>query len=363
MLIVLAGCDTELPNRSNGSEFVSEALRASPLRACKITGVGSNEQQREVVEHFPFCTLESGTAEWVCRDGSREAIDRITPMGLRFRIGCSADLGYGNRGTIQYNGEIDLSFLQLIETIESLNADQEATHQMMCEDGSTSWCNPDPFEGALIIDSPGGDPKAAIDAARLMARSKWTVVVEPESQCASACVLLIAGAAERLLYGEIGIHRVFPVGSSADTREELEGLLTEITADARALMTENGVSPRLVEDMMTIPSSQIRILTRTELEAYGLGRENSAQLDLERASLERQCGEDFAQRLIEAEALSEQCGGSEVGGDMLEYRMCLNAGYAQLGFPDARCPEDGPRYACPDPTARYGIRYTYERCE
>lgn len=363
---ILSGCSNLAPEAGGEVTYHSQALREVPLQTCTTT-VSVDEGTREVVEEAPFCELQKGKAQWVCGDGSREAIERITPFNLILHGSERCREGRSDaKLAIQYEGEIDLSFLQLLENLEAQFLSSDEDHALMCQSGSESWCENERYEPAIFMDSPGGDAVAAIDAARIFARRDWTLIVDDNAQCASACVFLAAGAKERLLLGELAIHRIYPVGSNARSREELNDQLAKITDEARELLRENGVSARLVDDMMTTPSSNVRVLTPAELDAYGLGRENSAQKDLERVSTERKCGADFAEKLIKAEALVDQCGGSEGSAGMdgfWRYARCENEGLERLGFPDKVCPNDGPQYTCPAPNTVSGIRFSYEPCD
>lgn len=363
---VPSGCSNSAPEADGGVTYHSEALLELPLQTC-TTSVSVNDDTREVVEESPFCELQKGKAQWVCGDGSRETIEKITPFNLIRRGSEQCRQGRSEvRPAIQYEGEIDLSFLQLLENLEAQFFSSDEHYALMCESGSEGWCEKETFEPAIFVNSPGGDAVAAIDAARILARRDWTLIVDDDAQCASACVFLAAGAKERLLLGELAIHRIYPVGSSASSRGELNDQLAKITGDARELLRENGVSARLIDDMMTTPSSNVHILTPAELNAYGMGRENSAQKDLERVSTERKCGADFAERLIKAEALDDQCGGNQGSGNMdgfWRYARCKNEGLERLGFPNEVCPTDGPQYTCPAPNTQSGMRFSYEPCD
>lgn len=362
--LAASGCNVLPTGEESEPEFRSESLRDLTAQSCPVE-FGSDGNKRSMIESFPFCELEKGEGEWICENSVRKKIDDITKTALLFS-GCD-EACQRITGTIRvkYKGEIDKSFLQFIELIELYEAETINDQAKACTAENTLSCDWQPRDFVLIINSPGGDVEAAIDAARIMSLRKWTVLVKEGAECTSACIFLLASAAERIIIGSVGIHRIIPVGSSIDNREALEGRIAPILDDARSLLKANGVSPRLLDDMMTIPSSEVRFLTKVEIDEYGLGAENSAALDLERVAIERKCGADFAERLIAAEALSQQCGGSTVGGDFGRYRRCMNAGYKALGFPDRRCPDDGPDFMCVSPQARSDLDFepSKERCE
>jgi hypothetical protein len=59
------------------------------------------------------------------------------------------------------------------------------------------------------VDSGGGNVPAAIAVGRLLRAMDTPIAVDPDATCASACVLIVAGAAHRLVYGRVGIHRPY----------------------------------------------------------------------------------------------------------------------------------------------------------
>lgn len=298
-----------------------------------------------------FTTLQRGEATVRCRDGDdypRRPIADITIVGLHNTL-ADCDL---SELVLFYEGEIDPSFAQLMTLI----ADRQ-------------W----PYDRrTLFLHSAGGDVEAAFQASEAVSRDPWNVFVartgevsltNPHSTatCYSACIFLLAAARERVVQGQVGIHRMYPSGSAATSRQELAQELESITERAKAFMRLNGVSASIVDDMMSVSSSEIRILTPDELEAYGLGHVNTAQADLERLDLERRCGEDFVSRLQSARAQidevcapqlraacalgSEACAAANPAMD-----SCSNEANRAYGFPDPVCPSDGPYFYCSDGT-------------
>lgn len=363
--LALAGCSSEGDAAEGWSDWHSKSIRDLDPRSCTVNVEFAGEK-RTIIESYPFCELQKGEAEWICDRGPRQPITSISWTGFLFSR-CNIEENYSNTIRLCYRGEIDQSFLQLIELVERYEANDIADAAEDCQyyEGKSEACDRKPSDFVLVIDSPGGDVQAAIEAGRILTKRNWAVLVRQGNICTSACVFLLASAAERIVAGQVGIHRIIPVGSSVDGRGALDKELAPILGDARDLLEENGVSPRLLEDMMTVPSSTVRYLSEAELIGYGLGAENSAALDLRRIEIERKCGSDFVERMIAADALNEQCGGSTIGGDFGLYSQCVNAGYAELGFPDKRCPDDGPSFICvpPQPRSELDFETSKERCK
>jgi hypothetical protein len=110
----------------------------------------------------------------------------------------------------------------------------------------------------IHIDSGGGNVTAAIE-------------VDPEQLCASACVLIFAGATHRLAHGQIGIHRpYFQIPSTDFTAADVQRWFSDLSTQIHAFPREVNVSERLADDLMAVPPEQMRYLSADELVAYGL---------------------------------------------------------------------------------------------
>lgn len=311
--------------------------------AALVVGCGqAHDEARE-----EFTNLQRGEATVRCRDGDdypRRPVTDVTSDGLNNLLSsCDA-----NELVIFYEGEIDRSFAQMVSLISDRH-----------------W----PYaRRTLFLHSPGGEVEAALQAGAVMSQEPWAVYVArtgeisltnniSTARCYSACVFVLAAARERLVQGEVGIHRIYPSGSDASSREELQRELEAIVDRTKAFLRQNGVSTSIVDDMMSVPSNDIRTLTQEDLDRYGLGPENAAQVDVERLDLDRRCGSDFLPRLEAAEqeiaqicghALSTAClaGAEQCSAASAEMDTCSNAVNRNYGFPDPVCPRDGPSFYC-----------------
>ncbi len=122
------------------------------------------------------------------------------------------------------------------------------------------------------LNSPGGDIYAAMEVGRIMRKARATCVISPASKCVSACVLVLAGAADRLVEGEVGIHRPYStyVGKRDYQITEREYRKTE--AAISSYLKEMNVPQQLFEAMVRVPPEQTRVLTGEEIAAFGLAR-------------------------------------------------------------------------------------------
>jgi ATP-dependent protease ClpP protease subunit len=124
------------------------------------------------------------------------------------------------------------------------------------------------------LDSFGGDVDAGLAIGRFlrnMGEPSSNVVVPREAKCASACIFILAGGGFRQVYGQLGIHRPFlDTPSRLMTTEDVKKAVMQTQEKLRAYFREMNISERLADDMMMIPSNQIRWLSPQEIESYGL---------------------------------------------------------------------------------------------
>lgn len=293
---------------------------------------------------FMFCGEEEGGIQ--IRSMSREALtdvlNRCLPAGF-----------VGVR--ITYDGPIEPGAAELFRRIDQLAVEIDP-------DTLRYW----PF--LLMINSGGGDVAEAMAFGNVLARRDWSIRVDPrDGRCYSACVLVYAAATDReepdtvrsreelwravrRMQGDpqdrtpisedtnLGIHRVLPTLSAATSVDELYAdteMAVKLIGDYLAM---HGVSRTLAEDMMTVPSNEIRILKIDEVEKYGLGKVNSARADLDRLDILRRCGADYAERraifLREWKACTDLIRGEE---SVPAAEACVDSLKQRTRIPDAAC--------------------------
>lgn len=146
------------------------------------------------------------------------------------------------------------------------------------------------LHAVVFLDSPGGRVIASMEFGTLLRKIGAAAVVArvypdgqggsviTNAQCFSACVYALIGAKKRVIpaASQIGIHRMFVYDDNADAsgttilrhRRFDNGNMRSFLED---YSSEMGVSPALIEAAEAVPSSRLKILTRSEIRRWHLG--------------------------------------------------------------------------------------------
>jgi ATP-dependent protease ClpP protease subunit len=123
------------------------------------------------------------------------------------------------------------------------------------------------------INSPGGSVAAAMEIGRLFRKERAWIAVKQNGVCVSACVLILAGAVNRVTSpGRVGIHRPYLITSPQQsfTADNVKQSYSRMLQDLRAYLREMNVSERLADNMLAVEPEKVRYLTSAELQGYGL---------------------------------------------------------------------------------------------
>jgi ATP-dependent protease ClpP protease subunit len=324
---VLAGCgaqpgdahragDAEAANADAGGsgEFISTPVEAPPEPYDVRKG-----------SDWPPAEVGSGTASVSCELDYATHGDGMPLVDLRFFNVLDALKPCQELGLVRlrYKGKITADFTALVERVAAMAARMEIDKRV------------------LDIDSTGGQVEDAIRAGDAIGASGWTVWVREGAACHSACVLILGAGDVRMISGQVGIHRIIRMSSTATTRAELNKELQAVYTRVKEYLERNGVAVAVADQMMAVPNRNLRLLTAVELQEYGLDGTNPAQDDLDRLKLMRRCGEDFVRRRDGfARAFDREC--KDPDKDVDELNACGVELRTRFGFPDATCPEDSP---------------------
>lgn len=123
------------------------------------------------------------------------------------------------------------------------------------------------FPNVAFIKSPGGDVVEAMKIAKLLHKGRvWVWAVS--KVCNSACFLIVAGSAQRLVEVSIGLHRpryddLYFAGLSSKDAEAEYRKLDELV---RQFLKANYVPEDIIDTMMATPSDRVVFMAPEEFE-------------------------------------------------------------------------------------------------
>jgi hypothetical protein len=128
-----------------------------------------------------------------------------------------------------------------------------------------------------MLDSLGGDVDAAMAIGRVLRSTLAVAGVfsnpgggAPPNTCASACVLVLAGATDRTVTGRVGIHRLYTTDTATTDYESLQRTHRELEVRIRSYLREMNIPESLYDAMTRYASEEIHFLTKSELAIYHL---------------------------------------------------------------------------------------------
>lgn len=143
----------------------------------------------------------------------------------------------------------------------------------------------------LSIESPGGDWNAAMAIGRLLRRADVAVMVDKKG-CHSACVMVLAGAPRRFVFGPVGIHRPYPIDVQPRSYSDAQQRFRTMAATAKLYLEEMNLPASLFDAMTRVPPESLRVLSREELVNFGLEGRDPVTQELDDANEARRYGLD-----------------------------------------------------------------------
>lgn len=180
----------------------------------------------------------------------------------------------------------------------------------------------------IVVDSAGGDGKAAMEMGRLAREARAHVFVK--GTCRSACVFLLAGAVYRDARAfSIGIHRGritrFVPGKGdvvvdVETNPDARGVLEVAEREARDYFEEMGMPARLFEEMQKVPTNTIKLLRLDEAMALGLQGFDAKYLERQATTIAPRFGLSREQLVQRTARVRERC--EQELGDSGKFLAC-----------------------------------------
>lgn len=131
----------------------------------------------------------------------------------------------------------------------------------------------------IKLNSPGGDVDEAMKIGRIIRKRELFTEVDLGDQCLSSCVLILGAGVVRSIMPEsalksaarVGIHRPYFVSLDKGlSTAEIRDLRKQMISRMKVYADEMDLSERLIDEMMSIPPEQIKILSEAELVQYRL---------------------------------------------------------------------------------------------
>ena len=296
---------------------------ASPVRGAPVES-GSREG---LPTDWPLAKVESGKAWVSCgadynsEEGDGEPLESLAFFSV---VDALSPCQKGGVLRLRYQGKIAADFTDLVSRVADI-AERMAIHKRI-----------------LDLDSAGGQVEDAIRAGDAIGGGGWTIWVREGSACHSACVFVLGAGDNRMISGKVGVHRIIRMSSTATTRSELNEELRGVYDRVKDYLSRNGVAVAVADLMMTVPNRRLRLLSKDELQEFGLDGTNAAQDDLDRLRLMRRCGEDFVlRRDAFMRSFDSECKTAGTTG-LDEMQACGLALRERFQFPDTKCPADSP---------------------
>ncbi len=203
------------------------------------------------------------------------------------------------------------------------------------------------FSWGIELDSPGGSVPAAMELGLLLRKKRAWVIVPSGASCNSACVLVLAGAVERLVFGKVGIHRPYLEVPKQDvTPDHVRSLYQATLAEIRDYFREMNVSEQLADAMLRIDPEHVKFLNDAALASYGLL--STDPIEKETADLEeaQYLGLSRSQYIERKQVAARLCPGRFGNPDILTpcYQAVMKTGRVPENTPPA---PDFAKYGAP----------------
>lgn len=300
------------------------AISAEPAQRAASTETASPDAGMPT--DWPVSRVTSGTAHISCQAeyntdaGDGEPLESLAFFSV---VDALSPCQKGGVVRLRYTGKIAADFTDLIVRVSDIATRMGIEKRI------------------LDLDSAGGQVEDAIKAGDAIGATGWTIWVREGSVCHSACVFVLGAGDNRMISGKVGVHRIIRMSSTATTRSELNEELRGVYTRVKDYLARNGVAVAVADLMMTVPNRRLRLLSKDELQEYGLDGTNAAQDDLDRLQLMRRCGEEFVQRRDAfMRSFDSEC--KSPGSDLDAMQGCGLALRERYQFPDAKCPADSP---------------------
>jgi hypothetical protein len=182
---------------------------------------------------------------------------------------------------------------------------------------------------SIVLDSPGGELSEAMAIGRWVRETKLRVLIRQNAKCFSSCVYILAAGQQKMVLGDIGIHRPYLLSVPS---AGVEAAMRNALRKSRDYFENMNVPVQLADAMFSTPPEKLMILDESELSAYRLNQDDiafSEERDLKSAAAYGMTRQEYMVKWAKFQAESEHCHELPETRDML---ACLNPYLVNNGF-------------------------------
>ena len=141
----------------------------------------------------------------------------------------------------------------------------------------------------VLLNSNGGDVATSMKIGRAIRNSQLITAVHENNLCASACILILSGGVWRYIRetAKLGLHRpYFTNQMQAGTSEykNFQDAYNQIIEMHRRYFLEMRIDTRLLQEMIQIPSNDIKWISEQKAKEYALLGEDPIYSEWKRAN-------------------------------------------------------------------------------
>ena len=128
------------------------------------------------------------------------------------------------------------------------------------------------LHASISLSSNGGDVNESMKIGYLIREREWQTFVFPNKICMSSCVFILAAGVYRSgSFGKVGIHRPYfqDLKDNLST-SEIKKIRDESARSWKKYFNDMDISEALVDAMLSIDPSKMKILNESELEFFRL---------------------------------------------------------------------------------------------
>ena len=123
----------------------------------------------------------------------------------------------------------------------------------------------------VVFNSPGGNPVKAMEMGRIIRIFNLSTLQPKTFECTSACALAFMGGVRRIADpGAIGVHQNSFAPGAGPSLDQAVSTVQGLTVLILAYMREMGVASELLEVAYSYESHDMRYLSQSEMQRFGL---------------------------------------------------------------------------------------------